>query len=65
MLSDVDSEGNHRLQVLDTHNIVWSELSGLEGVKNTVCAGVGEEHLWVGTLPWSVSGQLYKLEVKM
>ena len=55
-LSDVDSGGkllvcdcvNNRLQVFDTQNRVWSELSGLEGVKGPVCAGVGDKHLWVG-----------------
>ena len=56
-LSDVDSEGkllvcdwgNDRLQVFDTQNRVWSELSGLEGVEHPMSAGVGDKHLWVGT----------------
>ena len=55
-LSDVDSGGkllvcdwgNHKLQVFDTQNRVWSELSGLEGVGYPCCAGVGDKHLWVG-----------------
>ena len=58
-ISDVDSGGkllvcdfgNHRVQVLDTQNRVWSQLSGLEGIKWPVCAGLGDKHLWVGT--WS------------
>ena len=57
LLSDVDSEGkllvcdwdNNRVQVFDTQNRVWSELSGLEGVEWPKCVGVGDEHLWVGT----------------
>ena len=56
-ICDVDSEGkllvsdcgNHRLQVLDTQNREWTELSGLEVVMRSVCAGVRDKHLWVGT----------------
>ena len=66
-LSDVDSEGkllvcdrdNHRLNVFNNQNRDWSELSGLEGVKDPVCAWVGDKHLWVGT----VGQKLLKLEV--
>ena len=57
LLCGVDSGGkllvcdchNHRLQVFDTQNRQWSELSGLKGVEWPFCAGVGEKNLWVGT----------------
>ena len=63
LLSDVDSEGkllvcdwySHTLQVFVTQNRVWSELRGLEGVKYPRCAGVGDRHLWVGTVHTSLS----------
>ena len=66
LLSDVDNGGNllvcdrfnHRSQVFDTQNRVWSKLSGSEGVKYPVCAGVGDKHLWVG----SFSNQLVKFK---
>ena len=65
LLSDVDSEDNllvcdcynHRLQVFDTQIREWAEVSGLEGVKYPVCAGVGNKHIWVGK-----SGKLFKFE---
>ena len=57
LLSDVDSGGklvvcdwgNYRLQVFDTQTREWTKISGLEGVKYPVCAGVGDKHLWLGT----------------
>ena len=57
LLTDVDSEGkllvcdwgNNRLQVFNTLNRVWSELSGFDRVEHPGGAGVGDKHLWVGT----------------
>ena len=54
--SDVDSRGklllcdwhNRRLKVFDAENRQWSEVSGLQEMQWPVCAGVGDEHLWVG-----------------
>ena len=69
-LSDLDSEGkwllcvdrNHRLQVFDTQDREWSELSGLEDLKWPESAQVGDKHLWVGTGYLSGNKKLYKYE---
>ena len=42
--------GNHRLQVLDPQTRKWAEIQGLEGLASPLCAGVGQKHLWVGTV---------------
>ena len=69
-LVDVDSEGkllacdwdNHRFQVFDTQTRVWSELSGMEGVKWPFCAGLGDKHLWVAAGFWKSNNQLLRYE---
>ena len=43
--------------MFDTQIRQWAEVSGLEGVKYPVCAGVGNKHIWVGK-----SGKLFKFE---
>ena len=68
LLGDVDSGGkllvcdhcNHRVQVFDTQNRVWSELSGLEEIWYPVCAWIGDHHLWVGA---GDTNQLLKYKV--
>ena len=66
-ICDVDSEGkllvsdcdNHRLQVFDNLNREWTELSGLKGAKSSVCAEVGDKHIWVCT---QLINKLLKIE---
>ena len=73
VLCDMDSEGkllvcdcwNYRLQVFNTQNKVWSELSGLEGIEYPGFARVEDKHLWVGTSPCVGLNQFCKFEVKM
>ena len=49
---------NNRVQLFDTQSKEYLKLSGLEGARRPVCAGVGDQYLWVGK-----RDKLFKFEI--